>query len=270
MQQILNINSHAVADYANKLAMMHRSALPVAIRQTLTGAAADVKTNTMPNEAGRFVKRAPTFFSSQSKFEQAKGFNVNAMRAVVGFVKSNNALKEKGGATEDLEQQDDGGAIGHRAFVPLDKARAGGSYQRRVKADLTLTAIHARQSVATRSSIVDANKAPMKRLKGGRIRGNAQGQKWIKSAIAAGQGGFVIGTGKNSKGNRMLYRINGIGRKDGNTVINSTAIYSVKGGRSAHIKPTHFMRTASAQSARKMDQLFIINAEKQFRKYGII
>lgn len=247
MNTHLNIDSDAVVAYTATLERMSKSALPVAVRSALNSTAFDVKKNTMPMESKVFVHRAPTFFKATSKVKPATGFAISEMAAIVGFIPQVSA-KEKGGATKDLEQQENSGIIGGRAFVPLAKARAGGSYQRRVKSDLTMTAIKAK-------GMSDSLKNKRKTRK----------QKFIASAVFAGKGGFVIGTNRR-KGARMLMRINSISRQDGRTVVNSTAVYSVKAHRHVKPKATKFMRKASLLSERKMETFYAIEANKQINK----
>jgi hypothetical protein len=72
-----------------------------------------------------FEKRSPNFFRANSKVEKATGWDVKSMRATVGFVSHN--LKYNNEAVRELEQQEHGGSIDHRTFVPLDDARKGGN-----------------------------------------------------------------------------------------------------------------------------------------------
>ena len=87
---ILNINSNAVVSYTNTLEKLHKSAFPVAIRETLNSAAFDVKKNTMPLSAKKsFIERQPTFFKANSKVDKATGFNTSTMKSTVGFFSNN-------------------------------------------------------------------------------------------------------------------------------------------------------------------------------------
>ena len=52
----LNINSDAVVKFTNTLEKLHKSGLPVAIRESLNNAAFDVKKRTMPKAAGDTFK----------------------------------------------------------------------------------------------------------------------------------------------------------------------------------------------------------------------
>jgi len=241
----LNINTNELVRFTAKLERINRSALPVAVRSALNKAAFDVKGNTMPAGAKEvFIQRKPTFFKANSKVAPATGFSIESMKATVGFLPKSGNDK----SVDDLKQQEEGGAIHGRSFIPLAKARTGGSWNRNVKAGARISDI--------RKRIVDANKAS----------GASDKEKYIKSAIHAGKGGFVIGTGKNSKGNRTLFSIRSIIRKKGMTIVNSVALFSVKGGREVRPGATHFMEKASLKSARGMDQYFINEAKKQIDK----
>lgn len=225
--------------------------MPVAVRQSLNRAAFDVKKNTMPKEAKVFTQRAPTFFRATSRVKPAEGFVLANMEATVGFMKGN-ANKEKGRATENLEQQEKSGVIDKRAFIPLAKARAGKSYKRRVMAKHTLTAIK-------NEGMFDSASKRLNKAKNWK-------EKFILSAIYAKKGGYVIGNTR-SKGQRKLMYINSVKRVGKNTAVNSTAIYSVKSKRKVSVKKTNFMRTASMESASKIEKYYIEEANKQIAKY---
>lgn len=229
---------------------MSKSAIPVSVRQALNKTAFDVKTVTMPNTSQAFIHRMPTFFKSHSKVDPARGFDIPAMAATVGFIPGS-ADKEKGHATEDLEEQEHGGDIDHRAFIPLRTARVGRSWRRNVKADLRLSKI--------RRQIFDSENT--------NLHGTAnEEESYTLSAIYAGKGGFVIGNKTNSRGHRMLMRIDAVVRKGKDHVVKSTPIYSVEGGRSVRPKPTHFMEKASYMSAAKMERFYRAEAEKRINK----
>jgi hypothetical protein len=94
----------------------------------LNKAAFDVKQNTMLKSAeASFVKRQPNFFKANSRVEMASGWDLDKMQATVGF----NSSGLKGGsnnhAVEDLEQQERGGTIKSRSFIPTDSVPDGGS-----------------------------------------------------------------------------------------------------------------------------------------------
>lgn len=235
-----DINNKAVVVLVNKLEKLRKTALPNAIRNTLNSAAFDVKQNTMPVSAEKnFEKRKPNFFKANSKVFMAQGRDVKGLKAIVGFTSSN--AQYNNFAVEELEQQEHSGIINKRTFVPLDFARSGGSHSSQILPSNRLKVI---------KNIKEASKAT----------GVNRKQQFIRAAIAAGKKGFVIG----NLGKQTLFRIDNIKKVDGRTVITRTPIYSFKQGRSVRIrKATHFMRSASYQSAKKINTFFIKEAKKQ-------
>lgn len=241
----LNINSDAVVAHTNTLEKMHRSALPSAIRGTLNDLARDVKTNTMPKSAtAEFVNRDKNFFKANSRYEKAVGFSVNSMVSTVGFIEGS----LRGGnnfAVRDLEEQEHGGEIGGKSFIPTNESRSGKSPSKLVRTNARLSKI---KSIANRR---DAN-------------GKGWAQKMIKSAVHVGIGGFVLSESVGKGG--ALFRIKSIKRISGNTRFTAEKLYTFKKGRSIQVKPTHFMRTASLQSIDKGNDFFIKQATKQIER----
>lgn len=235
----LNINTDAVIKFTNTLEKLHRSALPSAIRGTLNKAVFDVKTNTMPKTADQtFQKRQPNFFKANSRFENATGFNVNQMKASVGFVEGG----LRGGnnfAVKDLEEQEHGGGIDKKSFIPLKGARVGNNPAKNVRANARLSAI---------KKIVDVRK----------MIGKSKKEKFVQAALEAGRGGFVL-SGKT------LWKINSF--KRGKSGINKTPLYSFKKGRKVRVTGTSFMQKSSLESANKLEQYYVIEAQRQIEKF---
>jgi hypothetical protein len=239
----------AVRQYGDRLIAVSRSAYPVVIRQTLNSTAYDQKQRTMPAATNIFTQRKQSFFKANSKVVAAQGFDINTMVAVVGFAPK---AGDKSHAVEDLEQQEHGGEIGNRAFVPLAAARTSRSWNRMVKANLRLAQIN--------EQMVDSRNVKMKRKYS---TGKNKRQQWIKSAIYAGKGGLVLGTDRK-KGSRLLLYINSVhrlkgnrsGRTKGDTVINATPVYQVKRGRKVMVHGRNFMEKASMASAETMQTTF--------------
>ncbi len=138
----LNINTEAARKFTNSLNEISKSAIPVSVRGALNDTAFDVKTNTMPRKAQDiFVLRQNNFFKANSRVEPAVGFNVNSMSAAVGFYENKLVNSRNNYAVKDLEQQEDGGLIGGRSFIPLPAARTGNSNKGKVKSSLRITKI---------------------------------------------------------------------------------------------------------------------------------
>jgi len=241
----INIDTEALVGFANKLEKINKSALPVSVRTALNKAAFDVKTNTMPASAKKsFIERKPTFFKANSKVVPALGFDINSMQSKVGFV----PLRSKGNAIEDLQEQEKGGVIGGRSFIPLKQARSGTSWNRNVKAKARIADV--------KSKIVDSKKA----------QGKNDKEKFIKSAVHAGKGGWVIGNRRNSKGNKILFQIRSVVRKGKNTIVKSVPMFAVKQGRKVRTKATAFMEKAALTSGNKLQQYFVEEAKKRILK----
>lgn len=236
----LNINTNACVVLTNKLEKMHRSALPSAIRGALNNAVYDVKTKTMPDESkSTFVNRQPNFFKANSKFEKASGFNIKQMKATVGFIENN----LKGGnnhAVQDLEEQESGGAIDRKSFIPLKAARISGNNNKNIRTNARLSAI---------KKIVNARQ----------VSGKSGKQKFMHAAMDAGKGGFVL-SGKT------LWKIDSFKKLKNKTVLKKTALYSFKKGRKVRVKGTHFMQSASLKSGSKIEAFYILEAQRQIQK----
>jgi hypothetical protein len=239
---ILNVNIGEAVKFTQKLKELNRSAFPSAVRGALNKAVYDVKTNTMPFKAAEdFVNRSPNFFRANSKFENASGFNVNSMVSKVGFTETN----LKGGnnfAVKDLQQQEYGGVIDKRSYVPLEGAR-GGSMGSLVKPNARLRKI---RKIANPINVKAKNPR----------------QAFVKSVYFAGKGGYVLG---EHNGNGILWRVNSLNKTEGGQ-FKLTAMYSFKENRKVRVKGTSFMKEASLKSASKMESYYAEEAQRQINK----
>lgn len=235
----LNINTDAAVKFTNTLEKFHKSALPSAIRGALNKAAFDVKTNTLQKSADKsFVKRQPNFFKANSKVEPAQGFNVNTMQAVVGMYED----KLKGNhnyAIKDLTQQEHGGVISKKSFIPLKSARLGSNKNSNVRANFRLTNIR---------KVVDVN----------RVNGKSKRSQFTNAMVLAGKNGFVL-SGKT------LWKVNSIKRKGEG--FRKTPLYNFKKGRNIHVHPTNFMKNASLDTNKRMEEYYFAEAKRQIEKY---
>lgn len=233
----LNINTNGTVIFTNKLEKLKKSALPNAIRNTLNKAAFDVKQRTMPKTANEtFVNRQPNFFKANSRVEMAKGFDINSMQSTVGFIETN--LKGQNNfAVSDLEQQEQGGMIKKRAFIPIKTARSGGD-SKPVRPINRLSVIN---------KIVNSNLTP----------GKSKKQQFLNAVRKAGVGGYVIG----NKQNKVLWRVESIGKR-----IRMRPLYSFKENRNVAIKGTSFMKTASLESGNRIEDLYIAEAKRQIQR----
>lgn len=247
---ILNVNTEATVAFTNKLEKINKSAFPVAARGTLNDAAFDVKVNTMPESSrSTFEKRSPNFFKANSRFDKADGFNINTMESNVGFYQNKLKNSSTNYAVKDLEQQETGGTIHKKAFIPQTSARKGGKGV--VRPNARLSAIN---KIANRRNAKGVNWA----------------QQMIKSALHVGEGGFVLTEQLSKARGGALFRIKSINRKNGRTSFKAEKLYSFKKGREVVVKATSFMKEASLATSEKMEKFYINQALRQFRKAGII
>jgi hypothetical protein len=236
----LNVNTDATVILTNKLEKLHKSAFPIAVRSTLNSAAFDMKKDTILSSAkSNFTQRKPSFFKANSRVETAKGFDVTSMSSSVGFTGNSQAV-------DDLEKQEHGGEINKRTFIPFggkggaNPARSGNSYSKNIKPNARLKSM----------KIIDSKKAS----------GKSDKEKFIKSVIHAGVGGFVLGNTNN-----ILWRVNSIkGFKKGELKL--TPLYTFEKGRKVDVKATNFMKEATENTSQKMDNFYTKNAQVQFDK----
>ncbi len=241
MANTIDINNDAVVAFTNKLEKLHRSALPVAIRSTLNSAAFDVKQNTMPKSAERkFINRSRNFFKANSRVEMAKGFDVDKMEATVGFVTAK--LRGSNQAVEDLEEQEHGGFIRGRSFIPMDTAR-GGSKTKAVRPGNRLSKI---------TNIINAKKQ----------KGKTKQQQFVQAVLKAGKGGHVL----SNFNPVILYKITSISKRGNQMIIKKIPLYSFKKGRGVKIKGTGFMKSATLESGKKLNDFFIKEANRQIER----
>lgn len=243
---ILSINNTALVAYTKKLRTLHRSALPVAVRQTLNSVAFDMKSRTLPASASKtFVQRKPNFFKANSKVGMAKGFKIDGMKSVVGFVPKSQAVKE-------LHEQEYGGTIKDRSFIPNKQARSGG-WNTMVKPRFRMARIGG-------SNIVKASES----------KGRSDKQKFVRSAIMAKKlhGNNALVLGNKHQGKQTLSKIDKISRnlKRRTIKIKRTAIYTVKKGRSVKISKTGFAKRAAHESGLRISEYYVQHAQKQFQK----
>lgn len=247
----LNIDTSEVVSFTNKLEKMKKSALPVAIRNALNSTAFDVKQRTLlKNAKDEFEERSKNFFKANSRVEMAKGFKVDNMQSVVGMVEKN-LVGDHNYSVKDLEQQEHGGTIKKKAFIPLPSARASNSHSKMVRPNNRLTAIR---------NILDANKQKVVN-----VLGSTTKQRFIRAAMRAGTGGYVLG---NYGKSRVLWRIENIriNRFRNKVDIKKTPLYDYRENRNVRVGATHFMRESSLQSAKLMESFYVKEATKQIQK----
>jgi hypothetical protein len=236
----ININTDAVVSMTNKLEKLRKSALPAAVCGTLNDAVYNVKTDTMlKSSRNNFINREKNFFKANSTYQKATGFNISSMAASVGFV-------SRGGSNhsvDDLEEQEHGGAIDKKSFIPTVFARKGKTHTGLVKTNARLSKIN--KIINVKDSV-----------------GKSQKEKFVIAASVAGRGGFVLR-------NDILFRIDTAPKsnlKSKKANFKATPLYSFKKGRNVKVNPTNFMQEASLNTQKKLDDFYIKQGERQLAK----
>lgn len=252
------INTEAF-EHAKTLEQINRSALPVAIRGTLNDAVYDVKTRSMPKSAEAFQKRKPNFLKANSKFEKAQGFDVNTMKATVGFYENKLVHASTNFAVKDLEKQEHGGKIDSKAFIPMRAARVSGSGVTKSK--------YRRSNIR---DFVDASK--VKSISGHsapKLLQSVRKQKLIRAAIKAsivyGSNAYVLGN-PNAAGRKTLFKVERFLKIGDKLDIKLTPLFNVRKGRSVEVRATQFMERASFNTRSLIGKFFTAQAQKQFNR----
>lgn len=237
MGATLDVNTDEMVQLTNGLESFRRSMFPTAVRRALNSTAFDVKKTTLPAVTRlTFTQRRANFFKANSRVDMAKGFNVDGMQSMVGMV-------DLGGtnyAVDNLVQQEKGGEIKGKSFIPLDSARVSNSYKRNVRGKARLSNL---------DQLVNAR----------RSRGANKRERFVRAVRHAGQDGVVLSEGG------IVYRVVNI-PKDRGTGFKLKAIYSYVPRRSIKVKPTHFMQTAGERSGKKLPGYYVEEAGKLYRK----
>lgn len=231
---MLKIDTKQIEKLELELRNMHKSALPNVVRNTLNDLAFDVKKTTLKEVTNKeFTVRSKNFFKANSGVEKASGWNVMQMESTVGMIK-------KDTATANLEQQDEGGWINKRAFIPLKGARVSKNNKNKISSANKLS----------NSSIVNT----------ARFKRGSKKRRIFKGVYA------VRGTKRKILHNDVLYSAKGIRETKKGLKFKLTPIYSYKKNRSVTTKGTNFMQKSSLETIKKLDLLYKKNFDKQVAK----
>lgn len=212
---------------------LHRSAYPVAIRQTLNDLAFEAKKNELKKSAQHnFTVRTPSFFNKFSKVEKATGFNTRTMNAKMGMV---------GDETANFEQQEVGGSVVHKNIGLMD-ARVARNLNRKVR----------------RVNYLQKGRTPI------------DSNRPIKQS---GKSNYVANAYAALKQNRLfrhknfLIKIEKITPKRNGVKIKSKLLYDSKENRKVSLQATRFIEETAIATMHNLPKFFIKNAERQFKKY---
>jgi len=251
------VDTREIESFAKKLGTLPKQALPSAVRNTLNSLAFDVKQRSLPISARKnFENRSKNFFKANSAVKQATGFNLQTMHSVVGMSEDRLQNKKTNYAVKDLEQQEEGGTIDKRSFVPMKQARTGNSNNKTVRVPNRMQAIKGKKITGMSSRIGKG--------------GNNKKQQFIRAAIYARtkEDGYVLGN-KTAKGGQTLFRVDRFDHniKTKKARFKFTPLYNVQAGRKVKVKATHFMEEAAKHTTKKTNAIFKKASEFQFQKH---
>jgi len=250
----IDINSDALVKYTQKLEKMHRSALPVTVRETLNDAMFDMKKRTLPISADRkFNVRNPTFFKAMTGVSRAAGFDIRKMSATVGFNvssnKSGSSRKSAEAAVRGLERQDVGG-VGNENAIYLEASRGGSNNNlvKRSKLYNRLDPLNSRNRTFGPSSSTEKS-------------------SFVAAAYASAKLKRPF-SWKSKKGGRFLIqtksfrKTKGTAKKPSSVKFDGVRLMKSRSSAPVKIKPTHFRQEAADMTSNKIGQFY----QDQFNK----
>ena len=241
---VLDVNTDNLVRYANWLEKLNKKDLPKVVAKTLSKTAMNVKKKTLPVSFGSsMIKRNKSFITSHTRVEFAKAKeNVNSIKSTVGFFPSGKQGNSGQWAVKNMLQQEEGGTIKRKEFIPLTREKGGPGKGARTAGSL-------RKRVTKRNRL-----SGIRYIKAKDVQGRNEKSKFFNAIRKAKSGGYVL----SEKG--ILWRVKSLtGRKP-----SLEALFSYEKGRTANIKkPKGFMKKASIRSSRRMNSIFIKEATKQ-------
>jgi len=247
---IFDVNTDASIALTAKLEKLHRSAFPVAVRQTLNRAAFTTKRE-MPNTAKKAFRKSnrpglSRFIRAFSAVDKATGFSLPSMKATVGINPAKGSDVAKG-----LEKQEYGGVIESRKLIPHDKGRTSGSFNKRVKS----------QNRFNKISFVSGRPS----------KNRSRKSNIVAQAYVAAQTGKHLLIHKNKSGsNGTVFKVRGVSPKgtgsNRSVKIRLTPIYVYRHNSKSRVKSSPFVRPAAKIAAKQLDEFYSIEADKQFKR----
>ena len=127
MAKFININDAELVKLTNKLEKLHKSAMPIAVRQTLNDAGFETRRGLIRTFKKNFIIRNRSFINAHAGVNKsANTFNIDQMIVETGII----AGKTKSG--DLLEKQEKGGNI-LRQRIPSKNVRVSQNYRKLVQ-----------------------------------------------------------------------------------------------------------------------------------------
>ena len=242
----LDINTNANIILTAKLERLRKSALPSAIRSTLSDGAFEMKkTNILESAKKNMTVRNKTVFKKFTGVKKATGFDVGSMYSEVGFIPKEGVKGSKIG--EGMEHNEVGGTD-EDGFMYLPKTRTAGNKNRLVR----------------RNRRFDKGKL-LGNIKASNIATKSKNRFIINSIESFEQKKAFNFTTKKG---RFLVMATSVKRGvDGNTKVKLDFLMRGRNKFKAHAKATHFNREAAIKTSKQMEVFYKKNAEYQLNKF---
>jgi hypothetical protein len=243
---MLKLDADEVIKLTVKLETLHRSALPSAVRNTLTNAAFETKKEIPIQGAKRFITRRKTFLKAFSVVDKASGFKINSMVSKAGINANKNA-----DIAHELEKQEFGGNLDTSRLVPHDDARVSKSKQRRLQSTNWLTKLEAHKASKAYRSHRGTKKSKFVAA--------------VMSTAASGKKYMLL----ENKGTGMLYELKGLkkGKSGRDARFKLKKVFYLKKADSANVNGRGFIRAAKTKASKKINIFYKKNAEYQLKKH---
>lgn len=242
----INVDSSAMSVYTQQMRKINRTALPVAIRNTLNDVAFyDKKTAFLESAQRNFPQtKNKTFFKKFTRVQKATGYNINQMYSVIGMTDLGDRSARN--AVENMNKQERGGIV-NDGFAYLKAAR-GNKENGRVR----------------RANYYDKSKVISGRSKAVRNKGTNK-SKFVARAFKAKKENKPMFL--NSMKGNFLVSVKTI-KRDGRIGVKLDFRLLMKDRETtpAKLKATNFAEEAGLSSQKKINDIFVAQAEKQFKR----
>ncbi len=244
MANMFNINSDDFIKFTNKLEKMHRSNLPIAIRETLNNTAFKMKGfGSTKGQIGIQAdkefdyKRSKNLFKFMTGVQKAKGFDIGNMVSEAGIVKKSG----KDELAEGLAQQQKGGKIKSGA-TPLNPSRTGKNVAKKVRKKSYLSRINTINLI------------------------NKKGKEFVAGAIRAHKAGRDVLL-KTKSGEQIIATVKKIVKKRSGIQFKMAWLYRVNRSGTVKLqKKRPFINRAAVQVMKSGPKEFEKQANKRIKK----
>ena len=249
----LNVNNDAVVVFARKLEKLSKTAFPNVVRKTLNETAMDVKQNTLPDSAKTAFEeqRTKTFFKRYSRVNFANGKDLRLMAAEVGMSDHMGLKGDNPDAVENMEEQEHGGEIKSRTYIPTAEGRTGKSWGRTTRKP-------------NRWSTVKETKSQW--IKTADVRGRSWAEKAVRASLMAGVGGIVEDWHEGLQRNGTVWRVMSIKKTPYGHTFKRIDLFHINKRGKFKVKKKGFAKLAAEKSAGGLEKRFPRIAEKRFER----